>query len=174
MKQYKNPTPTVDVILERDSNVLMVRRKNDPFKDHLSLPGGFVNEGETVEDWSTMITVIIQRDFDNADAGVVASNMAAAWSEGCPGAKAGLLVEDVTNGYPYVIWQYECPLNSETGKPETMMMKVIPGRDALYMIQYAVRAAPSIEFMKSALDYLGPEVSVCDTRIPERGCPEGM
>src|SRR5688500_20289874 len=50
MKQYRNPIPTVDVILERDSNVLMVRRKNDPFKDHLSLPGGFVNEGETVED----------------------------------------------------------------------------------------------------------------------------
>src|SRR3712207_4364219 len=50
MKQYTNPTPTVDVILERDSNVLMVRRKNDPFKDCLSLPGGFVNEGETVED----------------------------------------------------------------------------------------------------------------------------
>ena len=50
MKQYRNPTPTVDVILERDSNVLMVRRKNEPFKDHLSLPGGFVNEGETVED----------------------------------------------------------------------------------------------------------------------------
>ena len=50
MKQYRNTTPTVDIILERDSNVLMVRRKNDPFKDHLSLPGGFVNEGETVED----------------------------------------------------------------------------------------------------------------------------
>src|SRR3712207_8484664 len=50
MKQYTNPTPTVDVILERDSNVLMVRRKNDPFKDCLSLPGGFVNEGETIED----------------------------------------------------------------------------------------------------------------------------
>src|ERR687898_485038 len=50
MKQYRNPTPTVDVILERDSNILMVRRKNDPFKDHLSLPGGFVNERETVED----------------------------------------------------------------------------------------------------------------------------
>jgi ADP-ribose pyrophosphatase YjhB (NUDIX family) len=28
MKEYRNPTPTVDVILERDSNVLMVRRKN--------------------------------------------------------------------------------------------------------------------------------------------------
>jgi ADP-ribose pyrophosphatase YjhB (NUDIX family) len=28
----------------------MVRRKKDPFRDFLSLPGGFVNEGETVED----------------------------------------------------------------------------------------------------------------------------
>ncbi|MDQ3806618.1 MAG: NUDIX hydrolase [Thermoproteota archaeon] len=50
MKEYRNPTPTVDVILERDSNILMVRRKKDPFKDYLSLPGGFVNEGETVEE----------------------------------------------------------------------------------------------------------------------------
>jgi 8-oxo-dGTP diphosphatase len=50
MKEYKNPTPTVDVILERDSKILMVRRKKDPFKDRLALPGGFVNEGETVED----------------------------------------------------------------------------------------------------------------------------
>jgi 8-oxo-dGTP diphosphatase len=50
MTKYGNPTPTVDVILQRDLKVLMVRRKKDPFKDHLSLPGGFVNEGETVEE----------------------------------------------------------------------------------------------------------------------------
>ena len=50
MKEYKNPTPTVDVILERESKILMVRRKKDPYKDRLALPGGFVNEGETVED----------------------------------------------------------------------------------------------------------------------------
>ncbi len=49
VKEYRNPTPTVDVILEQDSRVLMVRRKKDPFKDRLALPGGFVNEGETVE-----------------------------------------------------------------------------------------------------------------------------
>jgi ADP-ribose pyrophosphatase YjhB (NUDIX family) len=47
--QYRNPTPTVDVILQRESRVLMVRRKKDPFKGQLALPGGFVNEGETVE-----------------------------------------------------------------------------------------------------------------------------
>lgn len=50
MTKYSNPTPTVDVIVQRDSNVLMIRRKNDPFKDCLALPGGFVNEGETVEE----------------------------------------------------------------------------------------------------------------------------
>jgi ADP-ribose pyrophosphatase YjhB (NUDIX family) len=48
--KYSNPTPTVDVILQRGSKVLMVRRKKDPFKGQLALPGGFVNEGETVED----------------------------------------------------------------------------------------------------------------------------
>jgi 8-oxo-dGTP diphosphatase len=47
--KYSNPTPTVDVILQRDSKVLMVRHKKDPFKGRLALPGGFVNEGETAE-----------------------------------------------------------------------------------------------------------------------------
>jgi ADP-ribose pyrophosphatase YjhB (NUDIX family) len=48
--QYRNPAPTVDVILQRDSKVLMIRRKKDPFRGQLALPGGFVNEGETLED----------------------------------------------------------------------------------------------------------------------------
>jgi 8-oxo-dGTP diphosphatase len=48
--EYRNPTPTVDVILQRDTKVLMIRRRKDPFKGQLALPGGFVNEGETAED----------------------------------------------------------------------------------------------------------------------------
>ena len=47
---YRNPTPTVDAILQKGSGVLMIRRKKDPFKGRLALPGGFVNEGETAED----------------------------------------------------------------------------------------------------------------------------
>ena len=50
MTKYANPTPTVDVILQRDSRVLMIRRRKDPFKDRLALPGGFINEGETAEE----------------------------------------------------------------------------------------------------------------------------
>jgi 8-oxo-dGTP diphosphatase len=50
--KYKNPVPAVDFIIGNDNNskVLLVRRKNEPFKGKLSIPGGFINEGETAED----------------------------------------------------------------------------------------------------------------------------
>ena len=49
MSYYRNPVPTVDVILQKGSEILLIKRKNEPFKDHLALPGGFVNQGENVE-----------------------------------------------------------------------------------------------------------------------------
>jgi len=48
---HKNPAPAVDFLISKDENskILLVRRKNDPFKGMLSIPGGFINEGETAE-----------------------------------------------------------------------------------------------------------------------------
>jgi ADP-ribose pyrophosphatase YjhB (NUDIX family) len=57
VKEYRNPTPTIDVILQRNSNILLIRRKNDPFKGFLALPGGFINEGETAEQAARRETV---------------------------------------------------------------------------------------------------------------------
>ncbi len=52
--KHKNPVPAVDFIIINDddnnSKILLVRRKNDPFKGMLSIPGGFINVGETAED----------------------------------------------------------------------------------------------------------------------------
>ncbi len=50
--KHKNPVPAVDFIIKSDNNseILLVRRKNDPFKGMLSIPGGFINKGETAED----------------------------------------------------------------------------------------------------------------------------
>jgi len=47
--EYKNPKLTVDNVIINDSKILLVKRKNDPFKGKWSLPGGFVEYGETVE-----------------------------------------------------------------------------------------------------------------------------
>ncbi|SFV36736.1 NUDIX domain-containing protein [Hyphomicrobium facile] len=47
----RTPALTADcVVVDQDRGVLMVRRKNPPFKDYLALPGGFVEIGEAVED----------------------------------------------------------------------------------------------------------------------------
>ena len=53
--KHKNPVPAVDFLILKDDNskILLVRRKNDPFKGMLSIPGGFINEGETAEDAMT-------------------------------------------------------------------------------------------------------------------------
>jgi 8-oxo-dGTP diphosphatase len=49
-QHHRNPTPTVDTIIQKDSQILLVKRKNEPYKGYFALPGGFVNEGERVED----------------------------------------------------------------------------------------------------------------------------
>jgi 8-oxo-dGTP diphosphatase len=49
-QQHKNPIPTVDTIIQKDSQVMLIKRKKDPYKEKMVFPGGFVNEGETVED----------------------------------------------------------------------------------------------------------------------------
>jgi 8-oxo-dGTP diphosphatase len=48
MSSYKNPTPTVDIIIEIGSRIVMIRRRNPPHG--LALPGGFVDEGESLEE----------------------------------------------------------------------------------------------------------------------------
>lgn len=50
MTKYHYPAVAVDVIVEKDDKLLFIRRKNDPFKHCHAIPGGFVNEGERVED----------------------------------------------------------------------------------------------------------------------------
>lgn len=46
---YKNPTPTVDLIVRKGRQILLERRGKEPFVGMHCLPGGHVDYGETVE-----------------------------------------------------------------------------------------------------------------------------
>ena len=50
MQYYKIPSLTADIFIHDDNlNFILIKRKNDPFKDYWALPGGFVEYGESVE-----------------------------------------------------------------------------------------------------------------------------
>lgn len=47
-KEYKNPLPTVDIIIETNNGIVLIKRKNPPYG--WALPGGFVEYGESLEE----------------------------------------------------------------------------------------------------------------------------
>src|SRR5512144_3038093 len=47
LSQVRNPSPTVDTIIELPSGIVLIERRNPP--PGWALPGGFVEYGETVE-----------------------------------------------------------------------------------------------------------------------------
>ncbi len=46
-QRYRNPFPTVDIIIEIEGKILLIERLNEPFG--WALPGGFVDYGESLE-----------------------------------------------------------------------------------------------------------------------------
>lgn len=48
VKVFRNPVPTVDIIIETEGGIILIQRKNEPLG--WALPGGFVDYGETLEE----------------------------------------------------------------------------------------------------------------------------
>jgi 8-oxo-dGTP diphosphatase len=47
VRRYRNPIPTVDIIIEVAGGIVLIERKNPPLG--WALPGGFVDYGESLE-----------------------------------------------------------------------------------------------------------------------------
>jgi len=47
VRAYRNPVPTVDIIIEVPGGIVLIFRRNEPHG--WALPGGFVDYGETLE-----------------------------------------------------------------------------------------------------------------------------
>ena len=50
LMEYKSPSLAVDGVIIKDNQILLIKRKNDPYKDKWAIPGGFVEYGEKTED----------------------------------------------------------------------------------------------------------------------------
>jgi len=46
---HRNPALTVDAVVLKNKKILLIKRKQEPYRGHYALPGGFVEYGETVE-----------------------------------------------------------------------------------------------------------------------------
>ena len=133
----------------------------------------FIPAAETVENWSRMVTVQIFLGRADLEPGAFASRLAEAWKTACPGGKAKQQTQGVDGAYPTSLWLYVCPRLAATGKPETMWLKAIRGRDSFYAVQYAARGGDGPELAADAISYLR-SVKACDTRWRDAACPKGM
>ena len=53
-QHWKKPSVTADGIIERNNEIVLIKRGREPFKGYYALPGGFLNYGtETLEDCAT-------------------------------------------------------------------------------------------------------------------------
>lgn len=135
----------------------------------------FVPEGETVENWSEMLTIQllppgneVEGFYERFDSMV---------KQVCGGSTRVVATEE-ENGYTVKFFHMYCPSNPQTDTGETTFIKAIEGKDKFYAVQKAWRTeeygpgeVPLTEediinwtlFMKS--------VTVCDTRIKGKKCP---
>ncbi|MCK9225199.1 MAG: NUDIX hydrolase [Candidatus Muirbacterium halophilum] len=72
---YKNPALTVDGIVETKNGIVLIKRKNDPYKGNWALPGGFVDYGEKVE------TALFREMKEEISVDVKIKRLLGIWSE---------------------------------------------------------------------------------------------
>ena len=49
MVMQRNPELTVDAVIKKNQKIVLIKRKQEPYRGQYALPGGFVEYGETVE-----------------------------------------------------------------------------------------------------------------------------
>ena len=129
-----------------------------------------VAEGESVEAWTTMVTVQVYLSETNITPQQAQDTLTNDWFNACEKSESYPVADGAENGYDFILWQLYCPLNSSTQKPELTYLKAIQGNDSFYLVQVAFRYEPSDEDITQWIQYL-KQVQVCDSRIPERACP---
>ena len=100
--------------------------------------------GETVERWTRMLTSqrFVGRGRDPGPSGLLA-NMQGLMKTACPGGSTSEIVTMTVSGRPAARMRSDCPLNPQTGLPETYFIIAFAGTHDLFAEQVAFRRAPT-------------------------------
>jgi hypothetical protein len=167
------PEPTTGTGLENENLLVEVpagfKIDYEAKQDNMII-NEIVPQGESVTDWTTMVTVQIFLGMTESAPEQYQETLTQSWFNACLNSESNPIASGDENGYNFVVWQLYCPLNPSTQKAEETYFKAIQGNDSFYLVQVAFRHEPSSDEITQWVEYL-KSVQVCDSRIPERVCP---
>ncbi|MBF0093928.1 MAG: hypothetical protein HQL34_05215 [Alphaproteobacteria bacterium] len=128
--------------------------------------------------WKDMIAYREVKGYSGGSPKSVLEGSLEAGRQGCPGLVFKPIQEGRVNGYPAAFLTVFCPSDTTGKGGEINLVKVVVGRENLYMVQRTWRTAPfeptrppvdskTIDVWVQYLSRLKP----CDTRDPTHPCP---
>lgn len=138
-----------------------------------------VPQGQTMSDWSEMLTVQLIGGKPSQTPEEVLKNQQSQVRDSCDDAGFGPLSPSQDNGYDSAIQAMACSKSKKYQKGELNLFKVIKGHERLYIINRAWRGEPfelahlpvPPETTKSWLVFMAKTV-VCDSRDAQKPCPK--
>lgn len=129
-----------------------------------------VPDGETVKNWTEMVTIQVFLGMKNATPEQFQTQVAKGWLAACKEGEVIPITDGEENGYAFSLWLQTCPLNPATGQPEYTWFKATQGNDSFYVTQKAFKFKPSNAQITQWMRYF-QSVRVCDTRHADHPCP---
>jgi hypothetical protein len=111
-------------------------------------------EGETLEQWTEMLTVQVMRNINGYTLSSFYAGMKEAWAGMCPCGATEIVERGREQLQPTLYWSHACPLNKNTGEPEYTWFKVLIRGGNVIVVQKAFKFEPSSEIVQFWLTFL--------------------
>lgn len=131
----------------------------------------FLPEGQSLDDWSRMVTVTRSALGHPAPARAITATLAQSMLNTCESLSARVVQESAQNGYETVTLLTHCPQSvMDASVSESAIIKVIAGAQTAHTVQFAWRAALAGEdVFQGWLGWSEAQI-LCDGDLPAHPC----
>lgn len=99
-------------------------------------------EGQTSSDWRQMIAAQLFADLGGQDPAAFLDRVAAGYERACRSISTTSIKPDQVNGMPSAFRAIACSRNSVSGFGEVVLLRVVGGQNALYLMERIYRTEP--------------------------------